>query len=145
MGFFDRFRSESIDLNEQFPVHPNDSDLISHKDVKWGESFTMKKLQKIENQDNSTRLMLFNHFKSEGISDEDAMLKVRKDSFYYYGKIEDRDDEFGFTGDDSRLPFILKSTANRLMIWKIRKMSKFERESASSMNALVRELIRSGA
>jgi|LWDU01.1.fsa_nt_gi hypothetical protein len=142
MGFFDR--SKSIDLNEQFPVHSEDLDLISHKDVKWGKSFTMKKLQKIDDQDNTARFALLNHFKSEGMNDEDAALKVRKRSFYFYGKIEDREDQFGLTGDDSRLPFILKSTANRLMIWKIRKMDKAERESVSSMNALVRELIRSG-
>ena len=146
MGFFDRFKSEPIiDLNEQFPVHPDDLDLINPKDVKWGKSFTMKKLQKIDDQDNSTRFTLFNHFKSEGMNGKDAALEVRKGSFYYYGKIEDREDEFGLIGDDSRLPFILKSTANRLMIWQIRKMDKFERESASSMNALVRKLIRSGA
>jgi len=28
MGFFDRFKSKPIDLNEQFPVHPDDLDLI---------------------------------------------------------------------------------------------------------------------
>jgi len=98
----------------------------------------------MEEEDNVAKLALFMKLKEDGF-EEEAGRKARKSSLMYYGTLEQRDDEpLGFHGDDAKLPYILKDRANKAVIKYVRKMDKSEIVAASSMNAIVRELIRTG-
>lgn len=128
------------------PIHQNDKDLITEYDVDYWKSLTIDDLKAFEKQDNVAQLALFIKLVEEdGLSKEEAARKVRKMHLFYYASLEQRDDEpLGFHGDDAKLPYILKDRANIAVIKYVRKMDKKEFESASSMNAIVRNLIITG-
>lgn len=107
---------------------------------------TLDDCKAFEQQDNVAQMALFMKLVEEdGLSKEEAAKRVRKSHIFYYGTLEQRDDEpLGFLGEDAKLPYILKDRANKAIMKYIRKMDKNEIESTSSMNAIVRNLIRTG-
>ena len=128
------------------PIHHDDERLITEYDTEWWKSLTLDDCKKLEQEDNVAQFALYTKLVEEdNLSKEKAARQVRKSHLFYYGKLEQRDDEpLGFHGEDAKLPYILKDRANKAVIKYVRKMDKNEIESASSMNAIVRKLIRAG-
>lgn len=145
MGLFKRLFNSGSPA-PKLPVHPDDEDLISEDDIQWWESLTLEDCKAMEEQDHVAQLALFMKLtKENGFSEEDAMRQVRKTHLFYYGTLKQRENEpLGFKGDDAKLPHIVKDKANKVVMKYIRKMDKVKRESASSTNAIVRSLIRTG-
>lgn len=144
MGLFNKiFRSK--EPAPQFQIHPEDTDLISDKDLRWWRTLSLDDCKAFEQQDNLFKVVALRDFiENLGLSKEEAAKKVRKSFLFYYGYLPERNDElFGFNGEDAKLPYMVKDRANRA-ISKIKKMNIEERESASSMNALMRQILRSG-
>ncbi|MBS3953519.1 MAG: hypothetical protein KGZ88_11260 [Methylomicrobium sp.] len=127
-----------------FPIHPDDLGLVKNSDLKWWDSLSLNNVISYEKQDNIFRVVALRNFvENEGLSVEQASKKVRKSFIFYYGILQERENEpFGFTGDDAKLPYVLKDRANRA-ISKIKRMSKQEIDSATSINALIRKILRS--
>lgn len=144
MGFLKKLFGTSQPA-PNLPIHPDDEELITEYDRKWWTSLTLEDCKRMEEEDNVAQLALFMKLvEKDGLSKKKAAKKVRKSHLFYYGKLEQRKDEpLGFSGKDSKLPYIVKDRANKAVIKYIRKMDKSEIEAASSMNAIVRGLIRS--
>lgn len=143
MGIFDKiFGAKEPAPN--VPIHPDDLVLVKNSDLKWWDSLSLDNVISYEKQDNKFReIALRNFVENEGLSIEQAARKVRKSFIFYYGTLHEREDEpFGFSGEDAKLPYVLKDRANRA-IPKIKKMSRQEIDSATSINALVRKILRS--
>jgi hypothetical protein len=125
------------------PIHPDDKKFITEYDNQWWKSLTLDDCKAFEQQDQTAQFALYLKLtKEEGLSEDEAARRVRKSHLFYYGTLEQRNDEpLGFRGKDSKLPYILKDRANKAVIKYIRKMDKAEIEAASSMNAIVRNLL----
>ena len=145
MGLLKRLFSPSTPA-PILPVHSDDEDLITEDDIRWWESLTLEDCKAMEEQDRVAQFSLFMKLiQEDGFSEEEAMRRVRKINLFYYGTLEQRENEpAGFKGDDAKLPYIVKDKANKAVVKFIRKMDKRKRESASSINAIVRNLIRAG-
>ena len=144
MGFLKKLFGTSQPA-PNLPIHPDDKELVTEYDIKWWESLTLDDCKLMEQEDNVAQLALFMKLKEDSLAEEEAGRQARKSSLMYYGTLEQRDNEpLGFHGDDAKLPYILKDRANKAVIKYIRKMDKSEIVAASSMNAIVRELIRTG-
>jgi len=125
-------------------IHPDDRDLVSPEDIEWWNKLSLQDCQALEQEDNLFRLAAFTkHMETDGLSAEEATKKVRRSFPVYYWKLEHRDDEKLPVGtDDAKLPYVLKDRINRAVMGRL--IDKNAVMQASSMNALVRELIRSG-
>jgi hypothetical protein len=145
MGFLKKVLGKSQPA-PNLPIHPDDKELITEYDIQWWQSLTLEDCKAFEQQDNVAQFALFMKLvKEDGLSEEQAARQARKSHLFYYGTLEQRDNEpLGFRGQDAKLPYILKDRANKAVIKYIRKMDKSEIESASSMNAIIRNLIRTG-
>jgi len=126
-------------------IHPDDKELVTDSDFKWWQSITLEDCKAFEHQDNIARLALFMKLvEKDGFSKEDASKRVRKVFTFYYGTPEQRDNEpLGFSGDDSKLPYILRDRANKAIMKYMRNIEE-EIESSTSINAIIRSLIRAG-
>ena len=135
-------RSESA---PKLPIHPGDQDLVREADDIWWSTLTLKDCQTMEQQDNTTKVAALTHYiEEDGLSEEEASRQARKSFPAYYGSLEERDNEpLGFGGDDAKLPYVLKDRVNRAVVEVIASMEKSEVRAASSINALIRSLIRS--
>lgn len=93
--------------------------------------------------DNSLRLALFSKLREEGLPDAEAAKKVRLLCLHFYLTPEERSHEnFQLGADDAKLPYVLKDRINRATLRRV--IDKQAVEQSSSINALVRQLIRSG-
>jgi hypothetical protein len=128
------------------PIHPNDKELVTNYDIQWWKSLTLDDCISFEKQDQVAQFALYLKLtKEDGLSEDEAVKRVRKIHVFYYGTLEQRADEpLGFIGEDAKLPYILKDRANKAVMKYVLKMDKDKIESASSMNAIVRNLIRIG-
>jgi len=128
------------------PIHPDDKELVTDYDIEWWESLTLDDCVAFEKQDQVAQFALYLKLtKEDGLSKDKASKHVRKNHIFYYGTLEQRADEpLGFIGEDAKLPYILKDRVNKAVMQYVLKMDKKKIESASSMNAIVRNLIRTG-
>jgi hypothetical protein len=128
------------------PVHPDDKELITEYDIHYWESLTLDDFKAFQKQDIFFQFALFKKLVEEdGLSNEEAVKQVRKIHPFYYTTLEEREDEpLGFREDDAKLPYILNGRVNKAVIKYIRKMDKSEIASTSSMNAILRNIIRTG-
>ena len=126
------------------PIHPDDKELVTKHDVKWWKSLSLDDCKNFEKLDSITQTALpMKLVEEDGLSDEEAARRVRKSNVFYYETLEQRNDEpLGFVGDDAKLPYILKDRVDKAVINQIREMDKNDIASASSMNSIVRDLIR---
>jgi hypothetical protein len=145
MGFLKKLFGTSQPA-PNLPIHPENKELVKDDDIRWWESLTLDDCKLLEQQDMVAQYALFMKLVEEdGFSKEEAAKRVRKSHIFYYGTLKQRDDEpLGFIDENAKLPYILKDRANKAVMKYIRKMDKNEIESASSMNAIVRNLIRTG-
>ena len=127
----------------EFEVHPEDEDLITGVDDNWCNRLTLSDLTALNHEDNGFRLALFQTRLEEGLSSTEAARRVRKDLVHYYLSLEGRaEDPNGFGGEDAKLPYALKGRVNDIVMRQLAAMDKKEVKAASSMNALIRSLIR---
>ena len=143
MGLFSKF----FGRHQPAPpcaIHPDDSDLVSSEDIEWYNTLSFQDCQALEREDTVFRMgALVKFTKTDGLSDEEALKKVRLTFPSYYLKLEHRaDDEFAIDTADAKLPYCLKYRINRAVISRL--IDKNAIMQSSSVNALVRELIRSG-
>lgn len=119
-------------------IHPADLELVTEQDRKWFEKLTLASLQHMLEQDDTARLALFMSLIEKGTGEKDAAARVRKFHVYYYTAPPDRTDEH-FSGEDACLPICVKDRVNRLVPLHVNKEVA---ESSSSMNSIVRQLLR---
>jgi len=125
-------------------IHPHDQDLVKPEDVAWWNELSFDDCQAIEKEDNVFRFAAFKKFiEIDGLSDAEAGKKVRLAFPIFYWKLEHRAEEkFNLAATDAKLPYVLKDRINRALMSRL--IDKQAVEQASSFNALVRQLIRSG-
>jgi len=125
-------------------IHPDDRDLVRSEDIEWWNSLSFQDCQTLEQEDNYFRLVAITKLtRTDGLSDGEALEKVRLLFPYYYARLETREDEnFPLGSADAKLPYVLKDRINRAV--KDRLVDNDAVMKASSMNAFLRELIRSG-
>ena len=142
MAFFKRFFGHS-EPAPKLPVHPDDQNLVSVADNDWWRTLTLKDCQVMEEQDNATKVAaLMDGMENKGLSEEEAVHRIQKLFPRYYGNLEDRDKDVDLTGNDAGLPYVLKDRVNRAVAEG--RIGANELQAASSFNALIRSLIRSG-
>lgn len=125
-------------------IHPDDFDLVSTADIEWWKKLSLQDCQALVQEDDIFRLgVLSQYTKVDGLSAEDAAKKVRRAYPFYYLTLEHRKNEkFSVGLDDARLPYVLKNRINRAVINQF--IDPVRLDQASSMNALIRVLIRTG-
>jgi len=125
-------------------IHPDDKDLVREEDIRWWHGLSLDDCKALEQEDNVFRLAAFQKFiEDEGLSDSDAGRKVRLRFPTYYGSLDQRANErFALTAADAKLPYVLKDRVNRAAMNRLIDRQAVER--ASSVNALIRQLIRGG-
>ena len=145
MGFVKKLFGTSQNA-PTLPIHPDDEELVTDYDVQWWKSLTLDDCKAFEKHDQVAQYALYLKLvEKDGLSTDEASRRVRKTHIFYYGTLEQRANEpLGFIGEDAKLPYILKDRANKVVMKNVLKMGKTKIESASSMNAIVRNLIRCG-
>jgi hypothetical protein len=125
-------------------IHPDDKDLVRPEDIEWWNSLSLDDCKAFGVEDEVFRVAAWRKFvETDGLSDADAGRKVCVSFPGYYYKLADRTSEkFQLTGPDALLPFVLKERVNQAVMHGI--VEKRAIQSASSVNALVRQLIRAG-
>lgn len=124
-------------------IHPRDVVLVRDDDVVWWNGLSLEDCKAFEQQDNITKVAALQKFMEEdGLSEENATIKVRRNFPFYYWALEQREDEHvPLSASDAKLPYVLKDRVNRALM-----SGKVDRQAlnrSSSLNALVRELIQS--
>ncbi|MEE9615185.1 MAG: hypothetical protein V3W31_09625 [Thermodesulfobacteriota bacterium] len=121
MGFLKKLFGTS-QAAPNLPIHLDDNELVAEYDIQWWESLTLDDCKTLEQQDNVAQLALFIKLREDGLSEDEAARQVRKSHLFYYGTLEQRDDEpLGFRGEDAKLPYIIKDRANKAVIQYIKK------------------------
>ncbi len=126
------------------PIHPEDAELVSDADVAWWSSVTLRELKRFAAENPVVRsVFVTSHMKYGGASKAAALGNAIRSVPRFYGTIEEREDsDPGLTPDDVALPWILKKRVDDGIL--IGEIKKAELRHSSSMNALVRRLIRDG-
>ena len=128
-------------------IHPDDRVLVRAEDQTWWSGVSLDDFRGFENQDNMTCVAaLKSLMQDHGLLADQAAKKVRLGFPFYYLTLEDRAKEhFHLSVDDAKLPYVLKGRVNRaLKRLTGLQINRAALERASSMNALVRQLIRNG-
>ncbi len=125
-------------------IHRDDRDLVSPEDIEWWKKLSLEDCRIFENEDNIVRFAAFSkYFSTDGLSQAEAAKKIRLGFPIFYWNLEQRAEEnFSLGAADAKLPSVLKDRANRAVISGL--INKRTLAEASSFNALVRQLIRSG-
>lgn len=125
-------------------IHSDDRDLVRPEDIEWWNSLSLDDCKAFAAEDKAFRFAAWRKFvETDGLSDADAGTKVRVSFPGYYYKLADRtNDKFHLTGPDALLPFVLKERVNQAVMNGI--VEKRAIQDASSVNALIRQLIRAG-
>jgi hypothetical protein len=127
-----------------FPVHPDDEALVGEADVAWWRGVTLWELKKYERNDTASRVVLVrSHMKYGQATKEAAEAKAMRALPSFYGTIEQREAGLGdLDPDDAPLPWILRKRVDDAIV--IGEVRQAELSRSSSMNALIRRLIRDG-
>lgn len=124
-------------------IHESDKDLIKQSDIDWWRSLEVSDVMEIEQADNVFKLAAFSKFRKQGLDSHESAKKVRLSFLTYYGRIKDRNDpRFNFTEEDISLPYALKKRIDDGIASG--QISKEELRSGTSINAVIRDKIRSG-
>jgi hypothetical protein len=125
-------------------IHPDDRDLVRPEDVEWWNRLSVTDWRSLERKDNAQRLAEFRKLtETHGFPSSAAGERVRFACPTYYRTLEHRGDEkFLVGGSDAKLPCVLQSRVERAL--KKRLIDDGVVARASSFNAAVRQLIRTG-
>ncbi len=122
-------------------VHPEDVGLTSDDDREWFCSLTETDIASLTLEDDVPRLAAFIKFKDEDLSGADASRRVwRYFPYFYLDPSKRGQNPLGLTGENAEMPFLIKDKINRLAIEG--KITKDVAESAETMNAAIRQLLR---
>jgi len=126
------------------PVHPADEALVSDADVAWWSSVTLWELKKYEREDAASRMFLArSHIKYGRATKKAAVGKAMRFLPSFYGTLEQREAGLpDLAPDDAPLPWILRKRVDDAII--MGEVRKADLNRSSSMNALIRRLIRDG-
>ena len=93
-------------------IHPSDKDLVREEDVAWWDGLSIDDCKTFEQQDNIAVGMSIKHsMEDDGLSEEDAVKKVRRILPWYYWTLEQRDNEhFPASSPDAKLPYVMNGT-----------------------------------
>lgn len=124
-------------------IHVDDKALVKPEDVAWWNSMSLNDCQALQKEDNVFRLAAFQKFiETDHLPEAEAAKKVRLSFPTFYWKLEHRvDEKFQLGADDAKLPYVLKDRINRAVLGRVVDEQAVGR--SSSINALIRQLIRS--
>jgi len=128
------------------PIHPEDQDfLVDDADIAWWNSMTLEVLAKLEREDFATRTASIKYqIEKIGETEEAAVRHTMRSLPWYYGRPGERESQIlGLTSEDAGLPWILKGRV--IEAAETGKITKKDCEQSSSINALIRRLIRVGS
>ena len=127
------------------PIHREDQDLVSEADTAWWNTMTLKELAQIEKDDTASRLVIITYqMEDKGKPEEAAVRHAMRSLPWYYGELEERENKIlNLASDDAGLPWILKERVVEAVL--AGKIKKEDLEQSSSVNALVRRLMRAGS
>lgn len=125
-------------------IHTEDRSLVRREDEEWWNALSLNDCKTLEQQDNVFRDAALRKFMEEdGLAEEEAAKKVRLQFPFYYWTLQQRAEEhFRLSASDAKLPYVLKDRVNRALTSGAIDRNALGR--ASSMNALVREIIQCG-
>ena len=125
-------------------IHADDRDLVRAEDIDWWNGLSLDDCTVLEQEDNVFRFASWRKFvETDGLSDTEAGKKVRLSFPTFYWILEHRvEEKFSLGILDAKLPYVLKDRINRALMSRL--IAKQAVAQASSFNALVRQLIRSG-
>jgi hypothetical protein len=126
------------------PVDPADEVLVSDADLSWWSSVTLWELKKFERDDAASREVLIrSHIKYGRATKEAAVSAAMRSLPTFYGTLEQRERGLSHLApDDAPLPWILRKRIDDAIV--MGEIRKTDLSRSSSMNALVRRLIRDG-
>jgi hypothetical protein len=125
-------------------VHSNDRDLVKAEDVAWWNSLSALDWQKIcKHMSGANGRAIASCRNTEGLTVWEANIVVQKTMCQFYGWIAERPSNMELGGDvDARLPYAVWKRVNESL--GSGPLSAEILKGASSANAYVRQLIRSG-
>jgi hypothetical protein len=125
-------------------IHPDDRDLVRAEDVAWWERLSAADCQALERKEGAQRLAEFRKLtETHGLPSSAAGEQLRLAFPTYYRTLEHRvDEKFVVGAPDAKLPCVLQSRVERAL--KKRLIDDRAVARASSFNAAVRQLIRTG-
>ena len=124
-------------------IHPDDRTFVRTEDQECWNSLSLDDCKALEEQDNVFHVAALTHFmEDDRLPEEESAKKVRIQFPFFYWTLDQRAEEhFQLTPADAKLPYVLKDRVNRAVT--AGRIDRFALSRASSMNALVRELMRS--
>ena len=125
-------------------IHPEDRDLVRPEDVEWWKHLSLADCQALERKESAHRVAEFRKLtETHGLPSSAAGEQLRLAFPTYYRTLEHRVDEKFFVGPpDAKLPCVLQGRVERAL--KKRLIDDRAVARASSFNATVRQLIRTG-
>ena len=136
---------ESTDEKTRATLSAKRTEGVTDEDIRWAWNMPdlERRLMLKEDDDENSRIAAFMHHTDQGLSGEEAAVRVKKFNAMY----GDPSDTSKSSGDDRPLPFELKDRIDRY-IEMCREQGadsfKTDLEATSSFNALVRLEIRNG-
>ena len=126
-------------------IHPQDQELVTEMDPAWWNTLTLKKLAKMEEHDEAARVaIIIDQMEDKGEPEEAAARHAMRSLPWYYGKLEERENKIlNLVSDAAGLPWILKGRVVEAVL--AGKIKKEDLEQSSSVNALIRRLMRAGS
>ena len=122
----------------------DDQIFVRDTDLLWWSNLSKKDYLALVQQDQAFFLaMLMDNRESKGLPEKDAVRRARKFMPIFYASLEHRNNEpDSYKGDDAKLPYVLKGRFNLAIPNVVKPMGKERLETASSLNALLRQLMR---
>ena len=126
-----------------YTIHPDDNDLVRAEDIQWWNGLSMKDREDMEASQGVMRFGRVGSLMGAGLSDTEMTKKIRLEMSTFYWRLEERNQEdFKLDAADAKLPSVLGAR-----IYCAIKNGVIDNEStqgATSVNALIRQLIRAG-
>jgi len=116
---------------------------VTDEDIRWWWNMPDLERRLMLKEDENSRIAAFMHHTDQGLSGEEAAVRVKKFNAMY----GDPNDTSKSSGDDRPLPFELKDRINRYIEMRAEQGAdsfKADLEATSSFNALVRLEMRNG-
>ena len=125
-------------------VHPEDADLVGDEDTAWWRTLPLRKFKQFQKEVTASRVTLISYqMKYGAIPQEVAARNALRSLPRFYGTLEERAvGASDLASEDLPLPWALKKRVDDAIL--IGEVRKSDLAKSSSMNALIRRLIREG-
>jgi len=134
---------ESTDEQTRAKLSAKRKEGVTDEDIRWAWNMLDLERRLMQKEDENSRIAAFMHHLDQGLSQEEAAIRVKKFNAMY----GDPNDTSKSSGDDRPLPFELKDRINRYIEMRAEQGAdsfKADLEASSSFNALVRLEMRNG-